>query len=197
MSDPMNRPIPPDPDRTRGNVPPPVEPPPGEPRKGTNPLLWILVLIALLALGWYFLSQRDGVGDLPTEPTTPVGEADVDATDPGADAAAPGRDTRPASQPARPATVADRDATVLAQVEPTYPIAAARAREEGTVLVRADIDASGKPTNVEVTRRSGSRELDRAAVDAVRQWTFEPAMQGGKAVASSVQVPVDFKLDTQ
>ena len=72
-----------------------------------------------------------------------------------------------------------------------------RAGDEGTVLVRAQIDASGKPGNVELAQRSRSRDLDRAALAAVRKWTFEPAIRDGKAVASTVQVPVDFRLDTQ
>ena len=64
-----------------------------------------------------------------------------------------------------------------------------RAGDEGTVLVRAEIDASGKPSNVELAKRSRSRDLDRAALAAVRNWTFEPAIRDGKAVASTVQVP--------
>jgi periplasmic protein TonB len=194
MSDPnpMNRPTP---DPARSNVPPPVDPPPGEPRKGANPLVWIVVLVALLALAWYFMSQRDTV-EAPPEPATPIGQAD-DAAEDAAPAAA--RPTPRPSTPAasRPAVQADRDASVLASVEPEYPVAAARARDSGTVLVRAQVDASGKPTEVEVARSSRSRELDRAAVDAVRQWTFEPAIRDGKAVASTVQVPVEFTLSQQ
>jgi len=191
MSDPMNRP---NPDPTRGNVPPPVDPPPGEPRKG-NPLLWILVLIALLALAWYFLSQRDGVPVPPPEPTAPIGQTDTETPD--GDTAS--RTDRPARKPAastrQSAATADREATVSSQVAPDYPVAAARNREEGTVLVRAEVDAAGKPTNVEGVRRSGSRDLDRAAVAAVKRWSFQPAIRDGKAVASTVQVPVEFTLD--
>ncbi|MDQ3494414.1 MAG: energy transducer TonB, partial [Pseudomonadota bacterium] len=92
---------------------------------------------------------------------------------------------------------ADRAPSVLAQVAPAYPPAAFRAREEGTVLVRAEVDASGNPTNVTVARRSSSRELDRAALDAVRGWKFAPAIRDGKAVAATVEVPVEFTLDSQ
>lgn len=191
MSDPMSRS---NPDPTRGNVPPPVDPPPGEPRKG-NPLLWVLVLVALLALAWYFLSQRDRVPEPLPEPTAPIGQAETEA--PGGDAASPSERTarKPATNARRPAAVPDREATVASQVAPDYPVVAARKREQGTVLVRAEVDAGGKPTMVEVARRSGSRELDRAAVDAVKRWTFEPAIRDGKAVASTVQVPVEFTLD--
>lgn len=191
MSDPMNRP---NPDPTRGNVPPPVDPPPGEERKGANPLVWILVLVALLALAWYFLSRDDGTPEPLPDSTAPIGQTEtpaVPATDAGDTARSEPR------RPARPVTPANREASVATQVEPEYPAVAMRSREEGTVVVRADVDASGHPTNVQVAKRSGSRELDRAAVDAVKQWTFEPAMRDGKAVASSVQVPVDFRLDQQ
>ncbi|TXI29325.1 MAG: energy transducer TonB, partial [Ottowia sp.] len=53
--------------------------------------------------------------------------------------------------------------------------------------------AQGNPVDVRVVERSGERDLDRAAVNAVRQWRFEPAMRNGKAIATSVKVPVDFK----
>ena len=191
MSDPIDRS---NSDPTRGNVPPPVDPPPGEPRKG-NPLLWILVLIALLALAWYFLSQRDRVPVPPPEPTAPIGQAETQAPD--GDAASPANRAarKPATSPRRAAATPDREATVASQVAPDYPVTAARKREEGTVMVRAEVDAAGKPTTVEVVRRSGSRELDRAAVDAVKRWSFQPAIRDGKAVASTVQVPVEFNLD--
>jgi periplasmic protein TonB len=186
MSDPMNRP---NPDPVRDEVPPPAEP-----RKGANPLVWILVLVALLALAWYFMSRRDTVPVPAPEPTPPIGQTEEPSDAP---------DTRPApaarTPQARPATPAptDREAAVLTSIEPTYPIAAARARDEGTVLIRAQVDAEGKPTDVEVARSSRSRELDRAAISAVRQWTFEPAIRDGKAVASTVQVPVEFRLSEQ
>jgi TonB family protein len=41
---------------------------------------------------------------------------------------------------------------------------------------------------------SGARELDRAAVEAVRRWRFAPATRGGQPVEGSVQVPITFNL---
>ena len=63
--------------------------------------------------------------------------------------------------------VADRDPAPVTRVEPEYPVAAARAREEGTVLVTASIDAQGKPTAV-VHRVVGSSILARVAPGFVR-----------------------------
>lgn len=77
--------------------------------------------------------------------------------------------------------------------EPKYPAAMLRAGVGGAVVVVAEVDAQGNPVDVRVVERSGERDLDRAAVNAVRQWRFEPAMRNGKAIATSVKVPVDFK----
>ncbi len=77
---------------------------------------------------------------------------------------------------------------------PEYPPAAMRSGDQGTVLVRVEVGADGVPTSVEVAQRSGSRDLDRAAVNAVRQWRFQPAQRDGQAVAGAVTVPIDFKM---
>ena len=79
-------------------------------------------------------------------------------------------------------------------MQPTYPAAALRVREEGTVLLRVEVDATGRPVSVEVQRSSRSRDLDRAARDAVQQWTFEPAIRDGRPASSTVTVPVDFSI---
>lgn len=80
-----------------------------------------------------------------------------------------------------------------AKPAPSYPAAALRAGETGTVVVRVDVDATGYPNNATVIQRSGSRELDRAATDAVRRWRFTPAQSNGQAVPGSIEVPFDFK----
>jgi protein TonB len=47
---------------------------------------------------------------------------------------------------------------------------------------------------VVVTRSAGHRDLDRAAIDAIRQWQFEPARRGPTPVAVWVTLPVRFEL---
>jgi protein TonB len=78
---------------------------------------------------------------------------------------------------------------------PEYPRAALRNRESGTVLVRVAVDASGMPSDVTLEKNSGSRDLDRAALDAVRKWRFQPAQRDGQAVASSLVIPIEFKTE--
>ena len=77
---------------------------------------------------------------------------------------------------------------------PRYPPAAARAQIEGTVILVIDVDANGNVTNVSVEKSSRNRDLDRAAIEAARRWSFSPAMQNGKPAAGRVRVPVDFSL---
>ncbi|QOW20614.1 TonB family protein [Lysobacter ciconiae] len=76
---------------------------------------------------------------------------------------------------------------------PRYPARANRRGESGTVMVEAMIGADGVPTAVRVARRSGSNDLDRAAVEAVRRWRFQPATQDGRPTTGVVNVPVSFQ----
>lgn len=81
------------------------------------------------------------------------------------------------------------------QPAPGYPSQALRRRIEGEVLLRVEVDARGRPARVRVERGSGARQLDAAAVSAVRRWRFEPALQGGEPVRSSVLIPIVFRLE--
>ena len=78
---------------------------------------------------------------------------------------------------------------------PRYPGAALRRGESGTVLVRVEVDTAGMPAGVALVQRSGSRDLDRAAMEAVRGWRFQPAQRNGRAIAASLVIPIDFKAD--
>ena len=79
---------------------------------------------------------------------------------------------------------------------PEYPLEAMRRRESGTVMVEVEVDASGVPVQVELGLRSGSRDLDRAALQAVSRWRFQPARDAaGNAVPGRLSVPIDFKLE--
>ncbi len=92
--------------------------------------------------------------------------------------------------------VSEREARPLPnQAAPSYPSQALRRRIEGEVLLRVEVDARGRPARVRVERGSGSRQLDAAAVSAVRRWRFEPALQGGEPVPSTVLIPIAFRLD--
>lgn len=75
---------------------------------------------------------------------------------------------------------------------PRYPSRALRRGESGTVRVRVEVGPDGRPSQVSVAQASGSRDLDRAAVDAVRRWRFHPARRNGEPVPGTVIVPISF-----
>ena len=75
---------------------------------------------------------------------------------------------------------------------PVYPQEALAARVTGVVIIEATIGADGRVTDTKVLR--GSRLLDAAATDAVRQWRFEPTLVNGVAVPVIMTVTVSFNL---
>ena len=78
---------------------------------------------------------------------------------------------------------------------PRYPATAMRRGSTGTVLVRVEVGVDGTPTDVQVAKRRGSRDLDRAAREAVRDWRFRPGQRNGQPVTSVVTIPIDFSLE--
>jgi protein TonB len=76
---------------------------------------------------------------------------------------------------------------------PDYPRRALRRGIEGTVLVRAEVGPDGVPVSVSIVQGSRSRDLDRAAVDAVRRWRFRPGQVDGRPVVGSVVIPIEFR----
>lgn len=77
-------------------------------------------------------------------------------------------------------------------VNPDYPAMARSARLEGVVILEATIGVTGKVTDVRVLRSIPL--LDIAAMDAVRQWEYEPTILNGKAVPVIMTVTARFTL---
>jgi periplasmic protein TonB len=80
------------------------------------------------------------------------------------------------------------------QVYPDYPATARRSRIQGTTRLRVQVLADGRVGEILVEISAGHPDLDHAAIDAVRQWRFEPARRGAEPVASWVLLPVEFHL---
>ncbi len=81
---------------------------------------------------------------------------------------------------------------VLFQPEPDMPEQAKKDKVSGSVLVRLEVDASGKPKNVRVLR-SLEPELDESALAAVRQYRFKAAVENGQPVPVEMNVEVSFQ----
>jgi protein TonB len=80
----------------------------------------------------------------------------------------------------------------IVNVEPVYPAIAQSARVQGVVILEAVLDANGRVDSVRVLRSIPL--LDQAAVDAVRQWRFTPALLNNEAVPVVMTVTVNFAL---
>jgi len=79
---------------------------------------------------------------------------------------------------------------------PPYPEEARRLKQEGTVLLRAEVDSQGKVASVSLARSSGFSLLDESARSTIEKWLFKPARMAGIAVSTTVEIPVQFELTT-
>ena len=82
---------------------------------------------------------------------------------------------------------------VIYRVEPEFSEEARKAKFMGVVLVNLIVDAHGMPQNVHTSRGVGMG-LDEKAIEAVRQYKFKPAMEGGKPVAVELNIEVNFQI---
>jgi TonB family protein len=76
-------------------------------------------------------------------------------------------------------------------VAPKYPVEALSAKTEGTVVLKAVVDDSGKIDGVRLVE--GNATLATAAIQAVKQWRYRPYLRDGKAQSFQTVVIVDFQ----
>lgn len=82
---------------------------------------------------------------------------------------------------------------LIKRVEPVYPPMAVQAFITGTVILEATVGEQGAVEDVKVLR-SASALLDRAAIDAVRQWRYEPLQLNGIRTRFILTVVLSFNL---
>jgi TonB family protein len=80
-------------------------------------------------------------------------------------------------------------------VRPVYPSSMKEAGIEGTVPLDAVIGRDGSVSSVRVASATVHPDLAIAAIDAVRQWKFEPTLLNGAPVEVMMTVTIDFRLD--
>jgi len=81
---------------------------------------------------------------------------------------------------------------LISSAPPIYPPLARSQGVEGDVTLDALIDETGRVTKIKTI--SGPELLQEAAAAAVRQWKYEPATLGGKAVPMHITVTVKFRM---
>ncbi len=161
----------------------------GESPRRTSPVLVGALTVSLLALAVAWNARRDA----GTE-TAPLVDASSTAPAIREEVRAPSAPR--AATPARTEARIDRAPRPLAgNPVPSYPRAALRNGSEGNVVLNIVVGTDGLPMDVQVVERGGTRDraFDRAAVEAARQWRFEPALRDGEAVPSTVRLPIEFR----
>ena len=112
-------------------------------------------------------------------------------------------DRLPASGPAAPGVVqpesqsgvrnsALQSAVLLQRIAPIYPSNALESRLQGQVLVNATIGRDGIPKDLKVIK--GDERLVAAALAAIRQWRYRPAMLGGQPIETQTVVTISFEI---
>jgi protein TonB len=81
---------------------------------------------------------------------------------------------------------------LVRRVEPDYPAIAKEARIQGIVILEATTDVYGRVTGIRVLRSVAL--LDEAAIEAVRQWVYEPLVINGRPRPVTFTVTVRFVL---
>jgi periplasmic protein TonB len=128
----------------------------------------------------------DCVVDPTGPPSSDIGE--IGGTGPGV------------PQPPPPLPVPDKPIRLSAyemprkvfDVAPRYPEIAQKAGVDGTVIIEAVITVDGMVRDARVLKSVAL--LDRAALDAVKQWRYAPTRLNGVAVPVIVTVTVQFRL---
>lgn len=84
-----------------------------------------------------------------------------------------------------------KQARLLKSASPIYPATARIQNVSGEVKIDALIDANGNVSSVKII--SGPALLHQSALDAVKQWKYEPAQLNGKPTPVHVVVTVHFR----
>jgi TonB family protein len=84
---------------------------------------------------------------------------------------------------------------LIKKVEPVYPDEAKKAGIQGAVTLEATTDTRGRVQEVKVL--ISVPELDQAAIDAVKQWVYEPMVINGKPHGITFTITCRFSLDNE
>jgi TonB family protein len=116
-------------------------------------------------------------------------DANADSQEPGLGIA----NNQPAAPEAPAAAGGEvKPAKLISDVPPAYPALAKAQHVSGGVTIDALIEATGRVTKMKVL--SGPVLLQQAAMDALKQWKYQPATLDGKAVPMHVTVTIQFRL---
>lgn len=94
-----------------------------------------------------------------------------------------------------PLFLPNSEASELNNPKPLYPAISRELREQGLVLLKLCVGASGALESLEMNQGSGYSRLDQMALQTVKQWKFIPAKKGSTPIPMCYQLPVKFTLE--
>jgi protein TonB len=89
-------------------------------------------------------------------------------------------------------TEIDQKPRPIIQTPPVYPSAMRGSKTDGLAIVLFVVDATGKVSNPRV-EKSTHQAFEKPAIDAIKQWKFEPAVRAGQRVPCKMRVPIRFQ----
>lgn len=139
-------------------------------------------------------SPREAVEPLP--PPEPVVESPPVAAPAPVQVPSPPAPPPAPPKPAGPVTLAAELAVSCPERRPpVYPPMSRRLGETGKVVLRVELDETGRVSTAQVASSSGSARLDAAALAAAKSWRCIPAQRDGQAVRSVATQPFNFTLE--
>ena len=81
------------------------------------------------------------------------------------------------------------------KTSPPYPLLAMKRGYQGTVLLEVLVNKNGKAASIRLSKSSGYKVLDRAAIQGVEKWLFYPAKRGDELCEMWVTIPIRFTLN--
>jgi protein TonB len=144
--------------------------------------------------------QRDVLVQRPKDTSASAAASIALPTPPASGATpAPSSVANATADPARSTVTEERGPTVDASFRgnriPDYPQMSRRLGEQGAVVLRVMILTDGRAGEIQLLKSSGYARLDRAAIEAVREWRFVPALRGGRPVAAWYEWRWEFRLE--
>lgn len=93
-----------------------------------------------------------------------------------------------------PQWISAGDLVALVRIPPEYPAHARMRRIQGYVDVEFTVDAEGRVRNASVVNADPPGVFDRAALNSIAHWRFEPKRQDGRAVEVTARQRIEFEL---
>jgi protein TonB len=78
---------------------------------------------------------------------------------------------------------------------PNYPAISKRMNEQGSVVLRVELDEVGRIASARIATSSGFKRLDEAGLAALKSWQCNPSTRNGVAVRAVALQPFDFILE--